>query len=139
MPFEAGPIFRLKETLRQNPVVVPLLGALALFVIWAGSEAGYPLTHWAPGGLILLALLVITLSVLPLRLREIPVAVRVALACLALYTALSFLSILWAQVPGMPGKAQTARCSTCSSSRCSRSGRCAGPAARCCCACGRSR
>jgi O-Antigen ligase len=90
----------LKQTLRQNPVAIPACGALALFVIWASDEAGYPLTHWAPGGLILLALLAIVLYAVPLRLSHVPLAVRVAVVCLALYAVLSFLSILWAQVPG---------------------------------------
>lgn len=100
MPSLAGPIARLTVTLRQNPAAIPACAALALFVIWAGDEAGYPLTRWAPGGLLLLGLLAITLYALPLRLREVSPAVRVAVLCLALYTALSFLSILWAQVPG---------------------------------------
>jgi tetratricopeptide (TPR) repeat protein len=91
---------RLIDILRRNPASIPALGALALFVVWAGNEAGYPVTHWAPGGLILLALLAIALGSVPLRLREIPLAVRVAVLCLALYTALSYLSILWAHVPG---------------------------------------
>ena len=100
MPVHATPIARLRDALRETPVAVTALGALVLFVIWAGSDAGYPLTHWAPGGLILLALLAITLLAMPLRVRDVPPAVRVALICLALYAALSFLSILWAQVPG---------------------------------------
>jgi tetratricopeptide (TPR) repeat protein len=69
-------------------------------VVWAGDQAGYPVTHWAPGGLIVLTLLGIALWSVPLRLADVPVAVRIALACLGLYTALSFLSILWAAVPG---------------------------------------
>jgi O-antigen ligase len=73
---------------------------MALFVVWATSQAGYPLTHWAPGGLIVLALLAIAVLSVPLRLAEIPLPVRVAVGCLAAYTALSFLSILWAGVPG---------------------------------------
>lgn len=88
------------DALRQAPVTVPALGALVLFVVWAGSQTGYPVTHWAPGGLIVLALLGIALWSVPLRLADVPVAVRIALACLGLYTALSFLSILWAAVPG---------------------------------------
>src|SRR4029077_3808096 len=99
MPDRVGPIAKLTAALRARPVTVPALGVVALFVIWAGSDAGYPVTHWAPGGLILLVLLAITLSSVRLRLGEVPVAVRVAVACLALYTALSYLSILWAQVP----------------------------------------
>ena len=73
---------------------------MALFVVWAASQAGYPVTHWAPGALIVLALLAIALFSVPVRLAQVPVALRIALACLALYTALSFLSILWAAVPG---------------------------------------
>ena len=91
---------KLRDTLREAPATVPALGALALFVVWAGSDGGYEVTHWGPGGLILLTLLALTLSSVRLRLAEVPVAVRVAITCLALYTALSYLSILWAQVPG---------------------------------------
>jgi tetratricopeptide (TPR) repeat protein len=87
-------------SLRDAPTTVPALAAIALFVVWATSQAGYPLTHWAPGALILIALLAIALLAVPLRLRAIPVSVKVALGCLAAYTALSFLSILWAAVPG---------------------------------------
>lgn len=79
---------------------MPALAAVVLFVVWATSQAGYPLTHWAPGGLILLALLAIALAAAPLRFAEIPLAVKLAVACLALYTALSYFSILWAGVPG---------------------------------------
>jgi O-Antigen ligase len=88
------------KVLRDAPVTVPALAALALFVAWATSQGGYPVTHWAPGGLIVLTLLAIALWSVPLRLRDVPVAVRIAVGCLALYTVWSFLSILWARVPG---------------------------------------
>jgi tetratricopeptide (TPR) repeat protein len=91
---------RLVAHLREAPATVPALGALALAVVWATDQAGYPLTHWAPGGLVVLALLAIALVAVRPRLGEIPPAVRLAVACLAAYTALSFLSILWAGVPG---------------------------------------
>jgi O-antigen ligase len=91
---------RLTAPLREAPATVPALGALALMVVWATDQAGYPLTHWAPGGLVVLALLAIALIAVRPRLSEIPPAVRLAVACLAAYTALSFLSILWAGVPG---------------------------------------
>jgi O-antigen ligase len=87
-------------SLRETPAAVPALAALALFLVWATSQAGYPLTHWAPGGLIVLALLAIALLAVPLRLVEAPNTVKLALACLAAYTALSFLSIAWAAAPG---------------------------------------
>jgi predicted secreted protein len=91
---------KLTASLRAAPATVPALAATALLVVWATDQAGYPLTHWAPGGLLVLALLALALVVIGLRVAEIPVPVRIALACLAAYTALSFLSILWAAVPG---------------------------------------
>jgi tetratricopeptide (TPR) repeat protein len=91
---------RLIAPLREAPATVPALGAVVLMAVWATDQAGYPLTHWAPGGVIVLALLAIALLAAPVRWAEIPVAVRIAVGCLAAYTALSFLSILWAGVPG---------------------------------------
>ncbi len=91
---------KLTASLREAPATVPAFAALALFVLWATDQAGYPLTHWAPGALIVLALLAIAVGVLGLRPAAIPAPVKVALAALAAYTALSFLSILWADVPG---------------------------------------
>jgi O-antigen ligase len=93
-------MLRLTAPLREAPATVPALGALALMAVWATDQAGYPQTHWAPGGLIVLALVAIALMAARPRLAEIPLAVRVAVGCLAAYTALSFLSILWAGVPG---------------------------------------
>jgi tetratricopeptide (TPR) repeat protein len=87
-------------SLRDAPATVPALGAIVLFVVWATSQAGYPLTRWAPGALIVLVLLATALMAVPLRLSSIPLAVKLALGCLAAYTALSFLSILWASAPG---------------------------------------
>ncbi len=87
--------------MRATPATVPALAAIALFVVWATSQAGYPVTHWAPGALIVLALLGIALIVTPLRLAQVPRAVWVALAALAAYTALSYLSILWATDTGV--------------------------------------
>ncbi len=86
--------------LREAPATIPALVALALLIVWATSQAGYPLTHWAPGGLIVLALLGITLGVVGLDSRAVPLPVKIAVGCLAGYTALSFASILWAKVPG---------------------------------------
>src|SRR3984893_15488506 len=91
---------KLTASLREAPVTVPAVAAVALFVAWATDQAGYPVTHWGPGGLVVLALLGVAVGVVGLRVEEIPLPVRIALACLAGYTALSFLSILWAAVPG---------------------------------------
>ncbi len=78
---------------------MPALAALALIVAWAADQAGYPQTHWAPGGVILLALLAIAIGAGGARLASTPRAVRIAIIAFAAYTALSFLSILWASVP----------------------------------------
>jgi O-antigen ligase len=91
---------RLLDSLREAPATVPALLALALFVVWASDQAGYPVTHWAPGGLIVLALLAMTVWIVPPRLGELTPTIRIALGCLAAYTALGFLSILWAGTPG---------------------------------------
>jgi tetratricopeptide (TPR) repeat protein len=91
---------KLTAPLRQAPATLPALVALALFVVWATDEAGYPVTHWAPGGVIVLALLGIAVAFVGLPWAQVPTAVKLALGCLAAYTALSFLSILWAAVPG---------------------------------------
>lgn len=91
---------RLTASLRAAPATLPALVAVALFIVWATSQAGYPLTHWAPGGLIVLALLVIAVVFVGAPLAQAPTTVKVALGCLAAYTVLSFASILWAGVPG---------------------------------------
>jgi O-Antigen ligase len=90
----------LAASLRRSPTVVPALASIALFVVWASDQSGYPLTHWAPGALVVIALLGVALAAVGLRGAEIPRAVKLALAALAAYTALSYLSILWAGVPG---------------------------------------
>ncbi|HEX3511612.1 MAG TPA: O-antigen ligase family protein [Solirubrobacteraceae bacterium] len=85
--------------LRDAPATVPALAALAVFVVWATSQAGYPVTHWAPGALVILLLLLLTVALLRPRADEIPRATAVAIAAFAAYTALSFASMLWAKVP----------------------------------------
>jgi tetratricopeptide (TPR) repeat protein len=91
---------QLTGSLRRAPATVPAFAALVLFVMWASDQAGYPLTHWGPGGLVVLALLAIAIALVRVRLAEMGVAVRVALGAMGVYTAFSFLSILWAAVPG---------------------------------------
>ncbi len=91
---------KLTASLREAPATLPALAAVALFVVWATDQAGYPLTHWAPGGVVMLALLCVALGAIGLHVADVPVPVRIALGSLAGYTALSFLSILWAAVPG---------------------------------------
>lgn len=89
------------RSLRQSPATIPGLAAMVVFVVWATDQAGFPVTHWAPGGLIVLALLAIALICVPVRPRSVPAPVLLALGCLAAFTAFSYLSILWATVPGV--------------------------------------
>ncbi len=91
---------KLTASLREAPATVPALAALALFVVWATDQAGYPVTHWGPGGVIVLVLLGLAVAIVGLRAAAVPLAVKIALAALVAYTAFSFLSILWAAVPG---------------------------------------
>jgi hypothetical protein len=91
---------RLTAPLRDAPATVPALAAIALFIVWATDQAGYPVTHWGPGGLIVLGLLAVAVGAVGLSAAEIPLTIKIALGCLAGYAALSYLSILWAAVPG---------------------------------------
>jgi tetratricopeptide (TPR) repeat protein len=91
---------RLLGPLRESPVTLPALAALALFVAWATDDGGYQLTHWAPGGLIVLVLVAVAAGFIGWRPAELPRAVLLALACFAAYTGWSFLSIVWASAPG---------------------------------------
>jgi hypothetical protein len=91
---------RLTASLAQAPSTVPGLAAVALFVVWAADQGGYPVTHWAPGGLVVLGLLGVALGVVGLHAADVPLPVKIALGCLGAYTVFSFASILWAAVPG---------------------------------------
>lgn len=81
-------------------VTIPALVAVGLMVAAATSQAGYPLTQWAPGGLATIALVAIAGLAVPVKLAQIEWPMKLALGCLALYTVLSFCSIAWAGVPG---------------------------------------
>ncbi len=80
-------------------VAVPLGAMLILLAILAGDHGGFPVTVWYPAALLTLWLLVICGfdARYSLRLREWRTA---ALALFALFTAWSFLSIIWAAVQG---------------------------------------
>jgi tetratricopeptide (TPR) repeat protein len=91
---------RVLTALRDAPTTVPAFVAFALFVLWASEQAGYPITHWAPGAVLVLALLGICIAFVGLRGMRLSRPVAIAIACLAGYTALSYLSILWAGVRG---------------------------------------
>lgn len=94
---------RLTAFGRANPVLIPALLAVAVFVGLGASEAGfYPISSsarpglgWYPAGLGLMALLAIAaITVSP---RRVPRSVVVAGGLLAGFVAWSFLSITWAE------------------------------------------
>jgi tetratricopeptide (TPR) repeat protein len=93
-------VSRPTSLLSAAPAALPALLATLIFSVWATSEAGYLTADWYPGALFLVALLAVTAGAVPLRLADVPRPVLAALACLAAYTAWSFLSLLWADDGG---------------------------------------
>jgi hypothetical protein len=85
---------------RSAAAVLPGLAAIGVFIVWAVSQAGYPVSHWAPGGLLIVALAAVALATVPAAWRSAPRSVRAAIGLLGAYTAWSYLSILWAGSPG---------------------------------------
>jgi len=94
--------------IRDNPVLIPALAAVVVFVALGASEAGFyeigtslhPGLGWYPAGLLLLALLAVSLVAVPPP-RPLPRWVVAALALLGAYTAWSFASIAWAEQQGV--------------------------------------
>jgi hypothetical protein len=79
---------------------IPGLIAVAVFLVWAAADGGYPPTTWYPGGLVLLALLAVTaVAYRPLAVA-IPRETVASLGFLAAFVVWSFLTILWAGVKG---------------------------------------
>jgi hypothetical protein len=88
--------------LRAAPITAPTLLAVAVFLVWTPLDGGQPITRWAPGALVLLALLGLALVALgPLRWTALPGTVRVAALALGAFTVWSFLSIAWADDGGV--------------------------------------
>jgi O-Antigen ligase len=91
---------RLLAPLAATPATLPALLAVVVFSVWSADQAGYPISRWAPGTLLLLVLLVMTVIVVPPRVSELPRPVLVAMGCLAAFTLWSYASIAWADDPG---------------------------------------
>jgi tetratricopeptide (TPR) repeat protein len=88
--------------LRAAPITAPTLLAVAVFLVWTPLDGGQPITRWAPGAIVLLALLGLALVALPpLRWSALPRTVRVAALTLGGFTLWSFLSIAWADDGGV--------------------------------------
>src|SRR4051812_42943148 len=80
------PMRRLLAPLAATPATLPALLAIGVFAVWSSDQAGYPVSRWAPGTLLLLVLLVMTIIAVPPRVKEIPRPVLVAMGCLAAFT-----------------------------------------------------
>ncbi|WCB92142.1 hypothetical protein DSM104299_00827 [Baekduia alba] len=90
----------LLSRLRAAPITAPTLLAVAVFLVWIPLDGGQALTRWAPGAIVLLALLAVAIFGLPFAWRTQPVPVRIAVLALAAFTAWSYLSITWADDQG---------------------------------------
>jgi tetratricopeptide (TPR) repeat protein len=88
--------------LRAAPITAPTLLAVAVLLVWTPLDGGQPITRWAPGAIVLLALVGLALVALPpLRWSTLPGTVRVAALALGAFTVWSFLSIAWADDGGV--------------------------------------
>lgn len=79
----------------DSPIALPCGVVVVLLLVWVQSGGAQAMTSWAPGALLIVALLAVAfLSNADWRCA--PKWVRVATVALAAFTAWSFLSILWA-------------------------------------------
>ncbi|MDX6665856.1 MAG: hypothetical protein QOG68_2062, partial [Solirubrobacteraceae bacterium] len=79
--------------------LAPGLALLAIGTVLSVDNGGFATTVWYPAALIVLALAAVVLAAAPPRPSEAWLGVRGALIAFAGYTAWSYLSILWAEVP----------------------------------------
>jgi O-antigen ligase len=91
---------RLLRSVSAAPAILPAAVGIGVIIVGATDEAGYRVTQWAPGALVMLGLLAVLGAALPMRLSDIPRPVLVAVAFLAAFTVWSFATILWADAKG---------------------------------------
>ncbi|MCZ7590365.1 MAG: O-antigen ligase family protein [Gaiella sp.] len=89
--------FEPVELSRQCAAILPGLLLTGIFIYWAYHDGGYAVVDWAPGALFALALVVVLLGVGPVRSMGRSPALAIGL--LTAFTAWSFLTIAWAEVP----------------------------------------
>jgi hypothetical protein len=82
-------------------VLVPALPLLAFITWWTLDDGGYAPTQWLPGTVATLALLAIVVMSRPRDAAPLSRPSRIALGLLAAYAAWSYLSIAWADDPGV--------------------------------------
>lgn len=81
--------------------LIPGLLCVGLFTLWMTDGGGYSQTSWYPGALFLLGLTVVALLAYRDRILRLGVAHRFALLLLTGFVLWSFLSVVWAGVPGV--------------------------------------
>jgi len=82
-------------------VATPTLVVVSVAHAWAWSYGGFPATHWYPGAVGLVLVLAALVAGLRPAIRELPRPLQIALGALALFTAWSLASILWADSQGV--------------------------------------
>ena len=92
----------LTQRLRQHPEALPGAIAVALFVALAATEGGFNPTTWYPAAVFTLGLAAVSALGLARAGRIAPPRGQwIAIGCLAAFTAWTFLSIIWAEVPAV--------------------------------------
>jgi hypothetical protein len=96
------PDLRPEQRLRRHlPAGVPALVAVSLMVVWAADNGGFDASTWYWGALVALATFVaVFVGVLRGHLR-LSRASAIAVSLFAAYVAWSYLSMTWAQYPGL--------------------------------------
>ena len=87
----------LRRVLRESPAAPAGLLALAIVVFWSDRDGGFDPVYWAPGTLLLVALLAVVLLNAPGSLPG-GRAGLVAIVAFAAFVGWCFLSILWADI-----------------------------------------
>ena len=91
---------RALALIRANPAVVPCAVGVAILVALVPAQAGYEPTSWYPAAVGMLVLVVFSALVVPGRVSEVPRPVLFAVGLLALFTAWTYMSIVWADDQG---------------------------------------
>jgi hypothetical protein len=91
---------RRAELAADTGLLLPGLACIGLFVLWQVHDGGYPPTAWYPGALLVTVLTLGSAAVCRQSFRRPSWPVVAATGAFAAYTAWTFLSIVWADVPG---------------------------------------
>ncbi len=100
MPEAHTSVPRARAWRRHALAAAPALAVVGVTLAWSWSYGGYEPTRWYPGALGLTLVLAAVLLGLRPPIRDLPGCAQLALAALALFTAWSFASILWAEAKG---------------------------------------